>query len=68
MLKIYNENEQLIDGNWKLCKAIVMDYDKENPFEHTTIRKNTVEKLVKKYKVSYEDIVKSVKLLSGVSL
>ena len=36
-MKIYDENGKLIEGNWELCKAIVTDYDKENPFEHTKI-------------------------------
>ena len=67
-IEMYNENGKLIEGNWKLCKSIVTDYDKENPFEHTTIVEDTVEKLVRKYNVSYNDVVKTVELLSGVSL
>jgi hypothetical protein len=68
MIKLYNENGKLIEGNWKLCKSIVTDYDKENPFEHTTIVEDTAEKLVRKYNVSYNDVVKTVENLSGVSL
>jgi HD superfamily phosphohydrolase YqeK len=63
MIKLYNENGKLIEGN-----SIVTDYDKENPFEHTTIVEDTAEKLVRKYNVSHNDVVKTVELLSGVSL
>tara|TARA_R110000796_G_scaffold3773_3_gene14471 strand:+ start:12 stop:224 length:213 start_codon:yes stop_codon:yes gene_type:complete len=67
-VEMYSENGKLIEGNWKLCKSIVADYDKKNPFEHATIVEDTVEKLVRKYNVSHNDVVKTVELLSGVSL
>jgi len=67
-MKIYDENGKLIEGNWELCKAIVTDYDKENPFEHTKIVEDTAVEVAKKYDVSYNDVVKTVELLSGVSL
>ena len=68
MIKLYDEKGKMIEGNWKLCKSIVTDYDKENPFEHTTIVEDTAKKLVRKYNVSYNDVVKTVENLSGVSL
>ena len=67
-IEMYNENGKLIEGNWKLCKSIVTDYDKENPFEHAAIVEDTVEKLVKKYNVSHNDVVKTVEFFSGISL
>ena len=67
-MKIYDENGKLIEGNSELCKAIVTDYDKENPFEHTKIVEDTAVEVAKKYDVSYNDVVKTVELLSGVSL
>ena len=67
-MKLYDENGKLIEGNWELCKAIVTDYDKENPFEHTKIVEDTAVEVAKKYDVSYNDVVKTVELLSGVSL
>jgi hypothetical protein len=67
-MKLYDVNGKMIEGNWELCKSIVTDYDKENPFEHTTIMEDTVEKLIRKYDVTYSDVVKTVELLSGVSL
>ena len=32
-MKLYDVNGKMIEGNWELCKSIVTDYDKENPFE-----------------------------------
>jgi hypothetical protein len=58
----------MIGGNWKLCKEIVLEYDKINPFEHDEIVKDTVQHLVKKYNVDYNDVVKNVELLSGIQL
>ena len=57
----------MIEGNWKLCKKIVLEYDKINPFEHHEI-KDTAKQLAKKYNVDYDDVVKTVNLLSGVQL
>ena len=65
-MKLYDENEKMIEGNWKLCKEIVLEYDKINPFEHDEIVKDTVQHLVKKYNVDYDDVVKTVELLSGI--
>ena len=67
-MKLYDVNGKMIEGNWELCKAIVTDYDKENPFEHTKIVEDTAAEVAKKYDVSYNDVVKTVELLSGVSL
>ena len=67
-MKLYDVNGKMIEGNWELCKAIVTDYDKENPFEHTKIVEDTAVEVAKKYDVSYNDVVKTVELLSGVSL
>jgi len=67
-MKLYNENGKMIEGNWKLCKEIVLEYDKINPFEHDEIVKDTVQQLVKKYNVDYDDVVKNVELLSGMQL
>ena len=58
----------MIKGNLKLCKEIVLEYDKINPFEHDEIVKDTVQHLVKKYNVDYNDVVKNVELLSGIQL
>ena len=58
----------MIEGNWKLYKEIVLEYDKINPFEHDEIIKDTVQQLVKKYNVDYDDVVKNVELLSGIQL
>ena len=66
-MKLYDENEKMIEGNWKLCKKIVLEYDKINPFEHHEI-KDTAKQLAKKYNVDYNDVVKTVNLLSGVQL
>jgi hypothetical protein len=67
-MKIYNENGKLIDGYWLTCKAIVLEYDKVNPFEHETICENTVKHLATKYDVAYDDVVTTVELLSGLEL
>ena len=58
----------MIECNCKLCKEIVLEYDKINPFEHDEIVKDTVQHLVKKYNVDYNDVVKNVELLSGIQL
>ena len=68
MMRLYDENGKMINGNWKLCKEIVLEYDKINPFEHNEIIKDTVQRLVKKYNVDYDDVVKNVELLSGLQL
>ena len=67
-MKLYDVNGKMIEGNCELCKAFVTDYDKENPFEHTKIVEDTAVEVAKKYDVSYNDVVKTVELLSGVSL
>jgi hypothetical protein len=67
-MRLYDENGKMIQGNWKLCKEIVLEYDKINPFEHNEIIKDTVQRLVKKYNVDYNDVVKNVELLSGLQL
>ena len=67
-MKLYDESGKMIEGNWKLCKEIVLEYDKINPFEHDEIIKDTVEQLVKKYNVDYNDVVKNIELLSGLQL
>ena len=67
-MKLYDESGKMIGGNWKLCKEIVLEYDKINPFEHDEIVKDTVQHLVKKYNVDYNDVVKNVELLSGIQL
>ena len=64
--KIYDENGKMIDGNWKLCKEIVLEYDKKNPFEHDEIIRDTAQQLAKEYNVDYDDVVKTVELLSGI--
>ena len=66
-IKLYDENGKMIAGNWKLCKEIVLEYDKINPFEHDEI-KDTAKQLAKKYNVDYNDVVKTVNLLSGLEL
>ena len=67
-MKLYNENGKMIEGNWKLCKEIVLEYDKINPYQHDEIIKDTVEHLVKKYNIDYDDVVRNVELLSGIQL
>ena len=67
-MKLYDESGKMIGGNWKLCKEIVLEYDKINPFEHDEIVKDTVQHLVIKYNVDYNDVVKNVELLSGIQL
>jgi hypothetical protein len=66
-MKLYDENGKLIEGKWNICKEIVVAYDKENSFEHHEI-KDTAKQLAKKYNVDYNDVVKTVNLLSGVQL
>ena len=68
MKKLYDENGKMIDGNWQLCKKIVVTYDEKNPFEHDEIIKDTAQQLAKEHNVNYGDVVKTVKLLSGVEL
>ena len=68
MKKLYDENGKMIDGNWQLCKKIVVTYDEKNPFEHNEIIKDTAQQLAKEHNVDYDDVVKTVKLLSGVEL
>ena len=68
MKKLYDENGKMIDGNWQLCKKIVVTYDEKNPFEHDEIIKDTAQQLAKEHNVYYGDVVKTVKLLSGVQL
>ena len=68
MKKLYDENGKMIEGNWKLCKKIVLEYYIINSFEHDEIIKDTVEQLVKKYNVDYNDVVKNVELMSGLHL
>ena len=68
MKKLYDENGKMIDGNWQLCKKIVITYDEKNPFEHDEIIKDTAQQLAKEHNVDYGDVVKTVKLLSGVQL
>ena len=68
MIKLYDEKGKMIEGNWKLCKEIVLEYDKINPFEHDDIKVDTVQHLVKKHNVDYNDVVKNIELLSGVQL
>ena len=58
----------MIEGNWKLCKDISLEYDKINPFEHDEIIKDTAQYIVKEYNVDYDDVVKTVELLSGIQL
>ncbi len=68
MIKLYDEKGKMIEGNWKLCKEIVLEYDKINPFEHDDIKVDTVQHLVKKHNVDYNDVVKNIELLSGLQL
>jgi len=68
LMKIYDENGKMIEGNWKLCKEIVLEYDKKNPFEHDEIIRDTAQQLAKEYNVDYDDVVKTVELLSGIQL
>ena len=67
-MKLYDESGKMIEGNWKLCKEIVLEYDKINPFEHDEIKVDTVQHLVKKHNVDYNDVVKNIELLSGLQL
>jgi len=67
-MKLYDKNGKMVGGNWKLCKKIVLAYDISNPFEHDEIIKDTAQQLAKEYNVDYDDVVKTVKLLSGVQL
>ena len=60
--------DKAIEGNWKLCKEIVFEYDKINPFEHNEIVEDTARQLSKKYNVDYNDVVKNIELLSGLPL
>ena len=55
--------DKTIEGNWKLCKEIVFEYDKINPFEHNQIIEDTARQLSKKYNVDYNDVVKNIELL-----
>ena len=68
MMKLYDENGKMFEGRFVLCKEIVLEYDRINPFDHDEIIKDTVEHLVKKYNVDYNDIVRNVELLSGIPL
>ena len=68
MMKLYDANGKMIEGNWKLCKEITANYDEKNPFEHDVIIKDTAQQLATKYNVDYEDVVKTVKMLSGLQL
>ena len=67
-MKLYDENGKLIAGKWNLCKEIVVAYDEKNPFQHDKIVKDTAHQISKEYNVNYDDVVKTVKLLSGVEL
>ena len=60
--------DKAIEGNWKLCKEIVFEYDKINPFELNEIVEDTARQLSKKYNVDYNDVVKNIELLSGLPL
>ena len=40
----------------------------KNPFEHDEIIKDTAQQLAKEHNVAYDDVVKTVKLLSGLAL
>ena len=66
-MNLYDKDGKMIEGNWKLCKDISVEYDREHPFQHYKIKKDTVQRLAKKYDVSYDDVVKNVELLSGIS-
>ena len=68
MMKLYDENGKMIDGNWQLCKKIVIAYDEKNPFEHDEIIMDTVRQIAREHNVDYDDVSKTVKLLSGVQL
>ena len=68
MMRLYDENGKMIEGNWKLCKEIAVHYDMKNPFEHDEIKVDTVQHLVKKHNVDYNDVVKNIELLSGLQL
>ena len=65
---LYDEDGKMIKGNWKLCKDIVLEYDATHPYEHYKVKKATVKRLAKKYDISVEDVVRNVKILSGIAL
>ena len=67
-MKLYDENGKMIDGNWQLRKKIVVAYDEKNPFEHDEIIMDTVRQIAREHNVDYDDVSKTVKLLSGVQL
>ena len=67
-MKLYDKNGKLIEGKWNVCKEIVIAYDEENSFEHDEIIKDTAHQIAKEYSVDYNDVVKTVKLLSGIVL
>jgi hypothetical protein len=66
-MNLFDKDGKMIEGNWQRCKDIVVEYDKAHPFQHYTIRKDTVKRLAKKYNVSYTDVVTNIELLSGIS-
>ena len=66
-MNLFDADGETIEGNWQRCKDIVVEYDKEHPFQHSKIKKDTVQRLAEKYNVSYDDVVKNVELLSGIS-
>ena len=68
MMRLYDENGKMIEGNWKLCKEIAVHYDMKNPYEHDEIIKDTAQQLAKEHNINYDDVVKTVKLLSGLAL
>ena len=65
-MKLYDENGKLIDGSSKLCKEITISYDKKHPYVHNEIIRDTVQQLAKEYNVDYDEVVKTVELLSGL--
>lgn len=67
-MKLYDDDGKMIAGNWKLCKDIVFEYDEAHPGQHYKIKKNTVKRLAKKYNITYDDVVKNVEMLSGITL
>ena len=67
-MKLNDENGKMIDGNLQLCKKIVIAYDEKNPFEHDEIIMDTVRQIAREHNVDYDDVSKTVKLLSGVQL
>ena len=66
-MNLFDADGEMIDGKWQRCKDIVVEYDREHPFQHYKIKKDTVKRLAKKYNVTYDDVVKNVELLSGIS-